>query len=216
MSWLSLLKDVEAAPAAVPTKPTKAPCVGFVGPPPPAFQILESRNEGLLTKFLAPANQATTVEFAPMSTTERDAIRKWLRFIGEVDENIIASVVMDCERDGNVRLWFIGQAPAFERSESTDAYAARQALLINRGLSVDEARAMANLLALRDDGRDERRACVECTHLSGMRSARKCRNWRSIGLHGPSIPAESSSTLGRCKGYISAMKAESANTQEIP
>lgn len=44
-------------------------------------------------------------------------------------------------------------------------FAFRQALLTRRGMGPDEAEAWADRLALRDQQRDDRRLCIECTHL---------------------------------------------------
>ncbi len=207
MNWLSRLKELEAAPAAMPTEPTKAPFVAFVGPVPPSFQIIERCAERLGSRLLTPTNGEGAAAFAPMSTVESELISKWLQFIGEADSTVIVSVLIECERDAKVRSWFIGQIPYFGLSASLDAQAARQALFINRGLCVDEAKDMTDLLALRDNRRDERHACIECIHLSGTRTERRCGNWHAVGLQGSAIPAENSSTLRRCRGYEAGIES---------
>ena len=61
--------------------------------------------------------------------------------------------------------------------ESDDMAFPRMALFMDRGLPGDDAQALADLLAVRDlRGDDDRRVCLECLHLSGAVTGRRCKS----------------------------------------
>ncbi|PLY40276.1 hypothetical protein CSZ94_21815 [Janthinobacterium sp. ROICE36] len=72
---------------------------------------------------------------------------------------------------------------------------------IDRGLNQDDAIALAYRLMLRDQQHDERRVCLECMHLSGTASSRRCGQWRLTRAKGPAIPADLVDVLQRCRGF---------------
>lgn len=116
-----------------------------------------------------------------------------------------------------VSVVFVGTYPgAFENSEGTgavlagnqtgpandcmmDMVAARLALFTDRGLNLDDAQAMVNRIAGRDQCRDDRRLCIECAHLSGGAGSWRCSQWRKHQHNGPEIPSELvTALLHRC------------------
>lgn len=98
--------------------------------------------------------------------------------------------------------------------DDADTFAARLALLTDRGLSLGDAETIAHRLALRDAERDERRVCVECLHLSGTTTARRCSQWRVTGMKSPSTPAEQATILQRCAGFTDRLKIDRPMGQE--
>lgn len=87
-------------------------------------------------------------------------------------------------------------------AESDGGASARLTLFMDRGLNTEEAEAMVDRLALRDEQHDERRLCLECLHLSGGVNGRRCAQWRKIGLiSGAAIPGELVTLLQRCVGF---------------
>lgn len=82
-----------------------------------------------------------------------------------------------------------------------DIFAAREALFMDRGLSAGEAKAAATMLKVRDVDRDERRLCLECSHMYGSVDARRCSQWRQLNDPGPAMPSDLVSILRRCRSF---------------
>lgn len=98
---------------------------------------------------------------------------------------------------------FVGAAPEpFQKSApGNDTFTARLVLFTARGLSLAEAEAMAARLERRDREGDERRLCLECRYLSGGPDARRCSQWRTLGLASAAIPADLATIPQRCPRY---------------
>jgi hypothetical protein len=82
------------APSVDATKATKPGFVGFVAPTPGVSQKIN-------------AEEAKT---APLTASEESAIRAWLRSIEETDLEIISEVLDCCQRDEDVRRYFLSRA----------------------------------------------------------------------------------------------------------
>ena len=87
-----------------------------------------------------------------------------------------------------------------------DAFTVRLARFTDKGLSLDDAEALADKLVVRDRERDNRRLCLECVHLSGFAPASwRCGNWQAAGIairpHDTQLPAELVVQLQRCGGF---------------
>ncbi|MFM9437411.1 hypothetical protein ACFDR9_004498 [Janthinobacterium sp. CG_23.3] len=206
MNWLTRLKKIENAPTTTLQnlqKEDSGAFVGFVGTPPAPFQNSTCEIAALPDAFPAPANDAA---LTPMTTDEERMIRAWLAHIEETDADAIAQLLNDCQLDATARAYFIGQAGTVPGIARTDTDTARLILFTDRGLNLDDAEAMTDRLALRDSQHDERRACIECLHLSGTTTARRCHQWRMIGVKGPSIPADLVTILQRCAGFTHKLK----------
>lgn len=77
----------------------------------------------------------------------------------------------------------------------------RVEVFVARGVNLIDATALADKLVTRDRDGDDRRACLECEHLSGWAGGRRCSAWRRAGIGGQSIPADMVAMLKRCNGY---------------
>lgn len=86
-------------------------------------------------------------------------------------------------------------------SPTGDLSLARVVLFTERGLSLHEAETEADRLFTRDAQRDDRRLCLECAHLSGTVTTRRCSQWRALGLSSAAIPADLSLILQRCSEF---------------
>lgn len=80
----------------------------------------------------------------------------------------------------------------------------REELFVIRHVDPDRAGALAERLGLRDHQRDDRRLCLECSHMSGTATARRCAQWPSTGMPGPRIPADTVDLLQRCSMFNEA------------
>ena len=87
--------------------------------------------------------------------------------------------------------------------EEIDTFTARLARFTDKGLKLTEGVALANKLVTRDREEDDRRLCLECTHLAGFGPWR-CNQWRRAGLGQPGIPAAMVQQLQRCDGFKAA------------
>ena len=90
-----------------------------------------------------------------------------------------------------------------------DNFTARLARFTNKGLSLEDAEALADKLVTRDRESDDRRLCLECFHLSGQFGKTwDCRNWQRAGLAIRARDAQLSAALvfqlQRCDGFKEA------------
>jgi len=76
-------------------------------------------------------------------------------------------------------------------------FVARVALFMRRGLNATDADDLAERLHLRDVRGDDRRMCLECTHLRRGR----CGNHKAAGLLTAEVSRELATTLQRCAGF---------------
>lgn len=92
-----------------------------------------------------------------------------------------------------------------------DTFTARLARFTDKGLSLEDAEALADRLVTRDRESDDRRLCLECFHLSGQSGkAWDCRNWQRAGLALKARDAQLSAALvhqlQRCDGFKEVKK----------
>lgn len=78
-----------------------------------------------------------------------------------------------------------------------DRFRARVLRFAGKGLLLADAETLADKLMIRDREEDDRRLCLECANLSGLR----CSAWQRAGIDGPSISGDLVTTLQRCQGY---------------
>ena len=93
-----------------------------------------------------------------------------------------------------------------------DCMVSRVELFVSRGLNLVEAAALADKMLKRDREGDDRRMCVECSHLSGG-TGRRCSAWRPAGLGGQAIPAEWPTLPQRCPAFTANTNT---NTNKAP
>jgi hypothetical protein len=89
-----------------------------------------------------------------------------------------------------------------------DTFTARLTRFTDKGLSLDDGEALADQLVRRDRELDERRLCLECTHLAGHAGTWRCRDWQRAGIalqaRDAGLPTDLVRTFQRCKGFTAA------------
>ena len=91
-----------------------------------------------------------------------------------------------------------------------DTFTARLARFTDKGLSLDDSEALADKLVTRDRESDERRLCLECTHLGGYGATSwRCGNWQAATVANRArdvqLPGELVRTLQRCDGFTASI-----------
>lgn len=78
----------------------------------------------------------------------------------------------------------------------------RTADFMRYGVSAVIASKLALRLDIRDLQRDERRLCLECSHLTGTQHTYRCNaQWEQAKLGGQQLPRELPTILQRCKAF---------------
>jgi hypothetical protein len=98
--------------------------------------------------------------------------------------------------------------PTATTGRETDTHAARLASFTTKGMSHDEAAQLADKLVTRDRELDDRRLCLECTHLAGYAPTFGCRAWQRAGIatkaRDSGLPRDLVQQLQRCDGFTAA------------
>ncbi|MBC7617548.1 MAG: hypothetical protein H7293_00905 [Candidatus Saccharibacteria bacterium] len=77
-----------------------------------------------------------------------------------------------------------------------DTFTARVARFTDKGLGLNDAENLADKLVKRDREPDDRRLCLECSHLAGHAAGSwGCRNWQAAGIAIRAKDAAVSATL---------------------
>lgn len=108
---------------------------------------------------------------------------------------------------GDPDRWCWPHSGAMHRGE-IDTFMARLALFTGKGKSLEEAERLADKLVTRDREGDDRRSCLECTHLHGT-GRRRCSQAQWTGDASVGVPAEQSNMLQRCNGFKAALPGQS-------
>ena len=86
-----------------------------------------------------------------------------------------------------------------------DTFTARLTLFTAKGITPSDGEALADKLVTRDRDSDDRRLCLECTHLAGHAQTFGCRAWRRAGIaikaQAAGLPVDLVRTLQRCDGF---------------
>jgi hypothetical protein len=87
-----------------------------------------------------------------------------------------------------------------------DLFTARLARFTDKGVILIDAESLADKLVIRDRDSDDRRLCLECTHLAGYGpSSWRCGKWHTAGIgiqtRDAQLPAELACKLQRCNGF---------------
>ena len=103
------------------------------------------------------------------------------------------------------------QAPADDSTmtgRDADTFTARLVRFTTKGLSQIDGEALADKLAMRDRESDDRRLCLECTHLAGYAGMWGCRNGQRAGVainaRDARLPGDLVRLLQRCDGFTAA------------
>ena len=91
-------------------------------------------------------------------------------------------------------------------SAEIDTFALRLARFTDKGLSLEDAEALADKLMARDRDLDDRRICMECRHLSDFgHGSWRCGNWKAarVAIHSRDayLAADLVVQLERCDGF---------------
>ena len=80
------------------------------------------------------------------------------------------------------RLKVIERSPVIAPPPIYDLQQVRLIRLTNKGVSLDEAKEIAQRLELRNSQSDDRILCYECHHLKGYFGFWRCGNWLQAGI----------------------------------
>lgn len=87
-----------------------------------------------------------------------------------------------------------------------DLFSKRRQVFLAKGLDEASADGLADKLVIRDRDGDDRRVCLECSHLKGF-SVLRCDNWKAAGIASTSDTAFVDKCfcmlLQRCDGFSS-------------
>ncbi len=141
-------------------------------------------------------------------------------------ETLLESVLEQCQADGvavalvDGKLVITGQPAALDEwrpvlrdlkpellelmTRAAEPIDKRTAYFIRQSVKPAAARALALRLKTRDSQHDERRLCLECSHLFDTTRAPRCAQWRHVGHGGPQLPRELPTILQRCKDFYLA------------
>jgi hypothetical protein len=90
-----------------------------------------------------------------------------------------------------------------------DTFAARLARFNDKGVRQMDVESLADKLVMRDREQDDRRVCLECTHLGGYGATSwRCGNWQAAGVahraRDAQLPADLVFKHQRCDGLTQA------------
>lgn len=94
--------------------------------------------------------------------------------------------------------WCWPHSPAMNTAE-IKAFTARLARFTDKGVSHEDAERLADALVIRDREGDDRRLCLECTHLQGFGRWR-CGNWQAADVSQQGLARDLVLMLQRCRG----------------
>lgn len=97
--------------------------------------------------------------------------------------------------------WCWPHSPAMNATE-VDTFKARLARFTSKGLSLGEVERLADALVTRDREGDDRRLCLECSHLQGWDRWR-CGNWQAADVARDGLARDLVLMLQRCSGFKS-------------
>ncbi len=87
-----------------------------------------------------------------------------------------------------------------------DTFTARLARFTNKGLGLDAGERLADKLVIRDRDKDDRRICLECSHLAGYAGSWRCRDWQRAGVaiqgRDAQVPGDLVQLLQHCDGFM--------------
>lgn len=86
-------------------------------------------------------------------------------------------------------------------SKEIDTFTARLVRFTDKGLSLADAESEADRLVIRDRECDDRRLCLECSHLQGTDRWR-CGNWQAANVARDRLSRVLVLMLQRCRGFM--------------
>ena len=106
-----------------------------------------------------------------------------------------ANRLTEPEQNSHLAALATSHAPACTEIESQ--LAIRRDRLMRSGWSEQDATAVAQRLARRDQEQDDRIACAECTHFKPCR----CASHQAAALQSPEVSRDLATLLQRCPGF---------------
>ena len=89
-------------------------------------------------------------------------------------------------------------------------FSARAIRFTEKGVTPTDGEALVGKLMARDRDADDRRLCLECTHLSGYAQTFSCRAWKRAGIaikaQAAGLPVDLVRTLQRCDAFTHAIE----------
>jgi hypothetical protein len=86
-----------------------------------------------------------------------------------------------------------------------DTFTGRLARFTGKGMALDMAESLADKLVIRDRDKDDRRICLECSHLAGYTGSWRCSNWQQAGgamrSRDAGLAGDLVHLLQRCDGF---------------
>jgi hypothetical protein len=186
MNWLARLKNPHSLESDA-TKATEPSFVGFVAP------VLSDCRK--IKADPTAANDPKPTPIAAQDLTESDLLTGWNVTIppgtsaATLAKFRAASLALDASivaAGGSLAI--PGSVSALTTTtvmnpRERDTQTARLGRFTDKGVSHDDAEFLADKLLSRDRESDDRRLCLECTHLSGYgRTSWRCSNWQRAGI----------------------------------
>lgn len=109
-------------------------------------------------------------------------------------------------------LWCWPHSPAINTRE-IETFKVRLTRFTDKGVSYDEAERLADALVIRDREGDDRRLCLDCTHMQGF-GCWRCSNWLVANVAREGLGPDLVRMLQRCAGFKAAWISD-ANFQMI-
>lgn len=94
-----------------------------------------------------------------------------------------------------------------------DTFMARLGRFTDKGVSHDEAERLADALVSRDRQGDDRRLCLECSHLQGAGRWR-CGNWKAADVAREALARDLVLMLQRCAGFAAPAHQQPPNGRQ--
>lgn len=194
MTWLARLKKTAAGPDAHPQKPTKPGFGGFVGTPTALSQKLAG-------DVRAANDPAHAQDFDPEAFKERASVAQLDGGLNRPDAEAMAAQAVAFDPDGNC--W--PNTNAMNTAE-VDTFMTRVHLFDRRGISTTDAESMADTLVRRDREADDRRLCLECSHLRRSAGLWRCGQSEQACLPVADLPGDVVNLLQRCSAFDMATR----------
>jgi len=155
MTWLARLKKTTIGPDTPPAETTKTDNAVFAGTPASTFGNSGAVQEAANDTALAP-------DFPGEAFEERAAIMEHDGGLNRLEAEALAAACVQ-EADPDSHCW--PHSSAMNTLE-IDTFMGRVERFTRDGLDYAAAQKLADLLVIRDREGDDRRLCLECSHLS--------------------------------------------------
>lgn len=192
MSLSALIKKGGLRGAATATLATSAT---DEAPTPPSVATVAT--VAVATAPQRAANDPAHVQdFDPEAFEERAGIAQFDGGLSRPDAEALAAQGM--ARDPDRHCW--PNTNAMNTGE-IDTFTARVHLFTRHGLNNTEAEGLADALVRRDRETDDRRLCLECSHLRHSAGLWRCGQWDRAGLAVADVPGDVVNLLQRCSTF---------------